>query len=85
MIINEFVFDSPYNQEPKHGFKPLCAFCSGDIDVMEMDNSWYWFVDTGKVYYAHAECGQNNINPLDAEGFADWLGSVQKNEDEGGF
>ena len=77
MIIDDFGFDAVYKQRPKNGVKPMCAFCSGPINLMAMDNSWLWFIYFGTLYYAHGECMQENVNNKEADGFAKWLGSMQ--------
>lgn len=66
-------FDTGFSGELKHGVMPICCWCSSKLDPSVMDIQWFWFVSNKKIYHAHTECGQNNMDEYDAEDFADWL------------
>ena len=66
--------------EPRHNAEPTCAFCSGAIDFMSLGNDWIYFIKTGKFYFAHSECMQNNVHYTQSDDLTNWLrhlGGVQ--------
>ena len=75
-------FDTGFNGPLKNGTRPKCCWCSARIDPTIMNITWFWFTSGLKIYFAHTECGQNNMDADEAEDFADWLQEERKGPDE---
>lgn len=71
-------FDTNFSGDIKNGVLPRCCWCSARLDPTVMDLAWFWFVSGIRIYYAHTECGQNNMAPEDAEDFIGWLRKERK-------
>jgi hypothetical protein len=65
--------NTAFQQQPQNGLKPLCAFCSGEIDLSVVDNSWFWFVYHTSLHAAHSECMQQNVGGDASDDLQRWL------------